>query len=79
MTVGDGSQGGLEIGEGLDAVDLAGLDQRGYATLGDAAFVVAREQGILAIEGDGAEQVFDPVGVDLAAFVGQAYAPPLSH
>lgn len=64
MAVGDGCQGGLEIGEGLDAVDLAGFDQRG-----DAALVVAGEECVLAIEGDGADQVFDPVGVDLDAAV----------
>ena len=33
------------------------------------AFVVTGEEGILAIEGDGADQVFDPVGVDLHAAV----------
>ena len=69
MAVGDGCQGGLEIGEGLDAVDLAGFDQRGDATPGDAALVVAGEECVLAIEGDGADQVFDPVGVDLDAAV----------
>jgi hypothetical protein len=29
VAVGDGCQGGLEIGEGFDAIDLAGFDQRG--------------------------------------------------
>lgn len=51
VAVGDGCQGCLEISEGLDAIDLAGLDQRGNAAPGDAAFVVAGEEGILAIEG----------------------------
>ena len=64
MAVGDGCQGGLEIGEGLDAVDLAGFDQRGDAAPGDAAFVMAGEERIFAIEGYRADQVFDPVGVD---------------
>ena len=78
MTVGDGSQGHLEIGERLDAVDLAGFDQRSDAAPGDAAFVMAREQGILAIEGDGgADQVFDPVVVDLDATVGQEGLQPI--
>ena len=71
MTVGDGSQGGLEIGEGLDAVYLAGLDQRGDAAPGAAAFIVSGKEGVLAIECDGADQVFDPVAVDLDAAVGQ--------
>ncbi len=71
VAVGDRGQGCLEICEGLDAVDLAGFDQRGDAAPGDAAFVMASEEGILAIEGDGSDQVFDPVAVDLDTSVGQ--------
>lgn len=76
MTVGDGHERGLEIGKWLDVVDLAGLYQRGDAALGDAAFVVAREEGILAIEGDRADEIFDPVGVDLDPAVGQEGLQP---
>ena len=64
----------------IDAVHLAGFDQRGDATPGDAALVVAGEECVLAIEGDGADQVFDPVGVDLDAAVlqeGLKYPPYL--
>ena len=71
MTVGDGLQGCLEVGEGLDAVDLAGLDQRSDATPSDAAFVMACEERILAIEGNRTDQIFDPIGVDLDATVRQ--------
>ena len=77
MTVGDRGQGGLEIGEGLDSVDLAGLDQRGDATPGNAAFTVTGEEGILSIERDGADQVFNPVGVDLDATVVQEGLQPV--
>lgn len=49
MAIGDGGQGGPEIGEGLGAVDFAGLDQRGDAASGDAAFVVTGEEGVLSI------------------------------
>lgn len=49
MAVGEGCQGGLEIGEGFDAVDFAGLDQRRDAALVDAAFVVTGEESIFAI------------------------------
>ena len=80
VAVGDGSQGGLEIGEGLDAVDFAGLDQRSDEAPSDVALVMAGEEGILAIEGDGADQIFDPVGVDLDAAVlqeGLKYPPYL--
>jgi len=40
---GDGFEGGLEIGEGLDAVDLCGLDERRDAAPGAPAFVVPGE------------------------------------
>lgn len=69
MAVGDGCQCGLKIGEGLDAVDFAGFDQRSDATLGDAALVMPGKESILAIEGDRADQVFDPVAVDVGATV----------
>ena len=77
MAVGDRGQGGLEIGKGLDAIDLAGFDQRSDAAPGDAAFIVTGEERIFAIEGDGADQVFDPVGVDLDAAVGQEGLQPV--
>ena len=50
MPLCDGGQGGAEICEGLDAVDLAGLDQRGDAAPGDAALIMASEERIFAIE-----------------------------
>ena len=39
--------------------------------LGDAAFVVACETRILAIGGDGADQVLDAVAVDPEAAIGE--------
>lgn len=51
MAVGDGCQGCLEIGEGLDAVDLAGFDQRSDAAPGDAALVMPGEERVFAIKG----------------------------
>ena len=80
VAVGDRGQGRLEIGEGLDAVDFAGFDQRSDAAPGDAAFVMANEERVFAIEGYRADQVFDPVGVDLDAAVlqeGLKYPPYL--
>ena len=77
MAVGDRGQGGLEIGEGLDAVDFAGFDERGDAAPGDAAFVMPGEERVFAIEGDRADQIFDPVGVDLDATVGQEGLQPV--
>ena len=71
MTAGDSCEGCLKVGKGLDAVDFAGLDQGRNAAPGYAAFVVAGEERILAIDGDGADQIFNPVGVDLDPAVGQ--------
>ena len=50
MAIGDGCQGRVEVGEGLDAVDFAGFDQRSDTPPGDATFVVTGEEGIFAIE-----------------------------
>jgi hypothetical protein len=49
VAVSDRGQGGLEIVEGLDTVDFAGLDQRGDAAPGDATFIVTGEERVLAI------------------------------
>ena len=62
MAAGDRLEGCLEIGEGLDAIDLRGFDQRGNAALGPAAFVVAREECVLANEGNRSDQILDAVG-----------------
>ena len=77
MAVGDGLQGCLEVGEGLDAVDLAGLDQRSDATPSDAAFVMACEECILALEGNRTDQIYDPIGADLDATVRQEGLQPV--
>jgi len=77
MTIGDRCEGGLEIGKGLNPVDLAGFDQRCDAAPGDTALVMPGEEGILAIEGDGADQVFDAVVVDLDAPIGQEGLQPI--
>lgn len=77
MAVGDGCQGGLEIGEGLDAVDLSGFDHRSDAAPGETALVMTSEERFFAIESDRADQVFDPVGVDLDAAVGQEGLQPI--
>ena len=77
MTVYDRCQGGLEIGEGLDAIDLAGFDQRGDATPSDAAFVMTGEEGVFAVQSDGADQIFDAVIVDLDASIGQEGLQPI--
>lgn len=76
--VSDRGQGGLEVSEWFDADDLAGHDQRGDAAPGIAAFIVTGEEDILSIEGVGADQVFDPAGVDLDATVVQEALQPVA-
>lgn len=77
MAVGNRCQGCLKICEGFDAVDLASFDQRGDAAPGDAAFVVAGEERVFAIESYRTDQVFDPVGNDLDAAVAQEGLQPV--
>lgn len=52
MAIRNGAERRLEVGEWLNAVDFAGLDQRCDAAPSDAAFVVTDEERILPIEGD---------------------------
>ena len=77
MAIGDGRQGCFEIGEGFHAVDFASFDQRSDAAPCSATFVMASEEGVFAIEGDGADQVFDPVVVDFDAAVLQEGLQPV--
>ena len=46
MTIGDRREGGLQIGEWLDVVDFAGLDQRCDVASGDTTFVMTREERV---------------------------------
>jgi hypothetical protein len=63
MTVCDRCQGCFEVGEGLDAVDLAGLDQRGDAAPGDATLIMTGEEGVFAVQSYGADQIFTSKGI----------------
>jgi hypothetical protein len=65
----DGLEGCLQIGEGLHAVDLAGFDQRGDAAPGLPTLIVTGKERILAVQRNRADQVLDPVGVDLDAAI----------
>jgi len=58
-----------EIGEWLDAVELAGLDQRGNDGPMLSTAVGAGEQRIFAVERDRADRAFDDVAVDFDAAV----------
>jgi len=67
VAVGDRLEGRLEIGEGLDGVDLRRFDQGGDAAPCAAALIMAREERVLAVQGYGTDQVLDAAGVDLDA------------
>ena len=56
---------------GIDAVHLAGLDQRGDDGPVFGTGVVAGEEGVLAVQGNGADRAFDGVVVDLDAAIGE--------
>ena len=58
-----------EVTERLDAVELAGLDERGDDGPVPGAAVRACEERILAVESDGSDGPFDGVAVDLDAAV----------
>ena len=51
MSCGDGLEGRLEIGEGLDVVDFRGLDERCDAAPCASALVMPCEQSVLPVQG----------------------------
>jgi hypothetical protein len=60
-----------EIDVRIDAVELAGFDQRGDDRPVFSAAVGTGEERILAIKGDGSDRALDRVGVDLDSAVGE--------
>ena len=58
-----------EVGVGVEAVELAGLDERGDRRPVLAAAVGSGEERILPVQGDGSDTALDHVGVDLDAAV----------
>src|SRR5260370_34769424 len=65
-----------EIGLRIDAMELAGLDERSDAGPVLRALIVARKQRVLAIEHERPDAALDDVGVELdAALVEEAGEP----
>jgi len=58
-----------EVGLRIDAVQFAGLDQRGDAGPILRPLIVAGEECILAIEHDRTDAAFDDVGIELDAAI----------
>ena len=74
VTVDDGGERGCQPGLGIDAVHFAGLDQRcDYGPIFGTG-VMTCEEGILAVQGDGADRALDGVAVHLDAAVGHEAA-----
>lgn len=58
----------------IDCIHLAGLDQRGDDGPVFGTGIVTGEEGVLAVQGDGADGALDGVAVDLDAAFGQEAA-----
>lgn len=69
MVVGDRLESRLEICEGLDTVDLRGLDQGGDASPRPAAIIMAGEERVFAVQSDRADQVLNAVRDDFDAAI----------
>src|SRR3546814_12642019 len=59
----------LDVGDGIDAVQLAGGDDGGEERPVLCADLVTGEQGVLARQGDGTDRVLDRIGVEFEAAV----------
>ena len=69
MAAGHALEHVLEIGEGLDVVELGGGDEGADGRPALGAAVGSGEQVVLAAERDGPDRAFDGVGVELDAAV----------
>ncbi|KAF2988696.1 hypothetical protein MJC1_04225 [Methylocystis sp. MJC1] len=67
MAVDDLRKSVSDVGQRIDAIELAGLDERGDDRPVFAASVRTREESVFPIEGDGTDCTFDDIGVDLDA------------
>ena len=77
MTTGKLGERFGQPGVRVDASDLAVLDQRGDDCPVVAALVGAREQGILAVEGQRSDRPLNGVGIELDAAIVEEDAEPV--
>lgn len=59
---------------GIDAVHFAGFDERGDDGPLFGSGIMACEEGVFAVQGDGVDGAFDGVVVDLDAAIGKEAA-----
>lgn len=64
----DGGERGGQPSMGIDAVHLAGLDQRGDDGPVFSAGIMASEERIFSVQGNGAAGALDSVVVDLVGY-----------
>ena len=69
VALGEAGEHAAEIRQGIDGVELAGLDQRGQGRPMFGSAVGAGEQGILPGQRQRPDRALDGVGVDLDAAV----------
>lgn len=74
MPLDDGGERGGQPCVWIDAVHLASLDERRDDGPVFGSGVVAGEEGVFPVQGDGADGAFDGVVVDLDATIGQKAA-----
>lgn len=77
MALDDAGDDVVEVGGGIDAVELAGLDERGEDRPVLGAAVGAGEEVVLAAERQGSDGAFDDVVVDLDAAVVEEAGEPV--
>ena len=61
VPVDDGLEGLRQVGMGLDGIEFAGLNQRGDGGPVCGAGIVSGEEGVFAVQGDGADGAFAPL------------------
>jgi len=71
VAVCNGCQSCAHIGVRVDGVQLAGFNDRGHAGPGAATLIMTRKERVFAVEGYGADGVFDRVGVHLDTAISQ--------
>ena len=75
--VGDGGEGCAQVGIWVDGVQFADFNHGCRARPSATALIVPCEERVLAVQGDGADGVFNRVGIHLDAAVGQEDLQPV--
>ena len=74
VAVDDGPEGLRQVGMGLDGVEFARFDQGRDGCPVCGTRIVAREESVLAVQGDGADGALDGIVINLDPAVGEEEA-----